>query len=381
MRREATPAAERNGITMMMTGKSAKKVFHHSVMGTSHRRKGIPCQDASGSLDAGRMKIATVADGHGDPTCLRSDAGSAIAVETALKCLKEFGEYYPNLESVEAEGRCCCDHPECLRQLTDAIVSQWSVEVRQHLEKHPLTEEEYAGAGPFEARYRQGEYVERIYGSTLVAALEAEDYLLLLQQGDGRCDLLREDGTMDQPIPEDERCYGNVTTSMSDDLAAKEIRSVIVPLNESAPVACLLSTDGVDNGFYEEEEILHFYLKTGTRLLDSSEEDFSAVLEPILNEVSFHGNGDDVSLAGWLDPVRFGEAEQVFREVIQKNQRDDVRAQIASKLISMERKMEVLQGAVRNASPEEQEARMKEYMEYRIQYNHMRAKAEELSEE
>ena len=35
--------------------------------------------------------------------------------------------------------------------------------------------------------YDRGERLEHIYGTTLIAGLLTESYLLLIQQGDGRC--------------------------------------------------------------------------------------------------------------------------------------------------------------------------------------------------
>ena len=285
-----------------MTGRTEKILFHHSVKGESHKRKGTVCQDASDSRADGdcRFIMAAVADGHGDPTCLRSDRGSVIAVSVALDCLQIFGESYATREMILADSE-DGDGRSALRQLTDAIVSRWSAAVRENIQEDPLTEEELVRSGPYEEYYREGEYLERVYGSTLVAALEGDDYLLLLQQGDGRCDLLYEDGTMDAPIPPDERCYDNVTTSLADDEASREIRSVLLSQGDERPAACFLSSDGVENGFYDDAGRIDFTVGAGQELVQRQDEPVSEVLRPLLDHVSEYGNGDDVSLAGWID--------------------------------------------------------------------------------
>ncbi len=54
-----------------------------SVVGTSHRQAGLPCQDSSNYSVAGEVLIAAVADGAGSATM--SDAGSALAAETSVR--------------------------------------------------------------------------------------------------------------------------------------------------------------------------------------------------------------------------------------------------------------------------------------------------------
>ena len=70
--------------------------FNKTVIGHKHIIKDIPCEDCSGSYSDknGIYEIAMIADGHGDPSCFRSQSGSAFAVETTMACLKEFAEYW-----------------------------------------------------------------------------------------------------------------------------------------------------------------------------------------------------------------------------------------------------------------------------------------------
>ena len=60
--------------------------FNTTVKGYLHQKKNIPCEDASESYsdENGRFQIAVVADGHGDPACMRSAAGSRRAVEITV---------------------------------------------------------------------------------------------------------------------------------------------------------------------------------------------------------------------------------------------------------------------------------------------------------
>ena len=56
----------------------------------SHIRKGIVCQDSSGTVVTDQFAIAVVADGHGSAKHFRSDVGSRIAVKITTKLLKNY---------------------------------------------------------------------------------------------------------------------------------------------------------------------------------------------------------------------------------------------------------------------------------------------------
>jgi hypothetical protein len=83
--------------------------------------------------------------------------------------------------------------------------------------ENPLTLDERAKCDRYLDRYDRGEKLEHIYGTTLIAGLLTDKYLLLLQQGDGRCDVFDANGEVSQPIPWDDKCFANVTTSLCED--------------------------------------------------------------------------------------------------------------------------------------------------------------------
>lgn len=287
----------------MMNGRIDNPIYYQSVTGVSHVRKNIPCQDASGVFVSsdGTFRIGVVADGHGDHTCMRSEQGSRFAVSTTIACLKEFGRHYTEyadlLESYPGEYGV----HQALQQLFDSISCFWSEQVLEDYQKHPLTEEERADAGKLLPHYERGEHLERIYGTTLIAALEAQDYVLLLQQGDGRCDLLFNDGAMVQPIAEDKRCYANVTTSLSDNDVARRMRGQMIRGKNHKLIACFVGTDGLDNAFYDDEELYAFYMRMIIELAAcNGYKETAERLGNMLKNVSINGNGDDVSVAGLI---------------------------------------------------------------------------------
>lgn len=63
--------------------------YDMTVQGASHRRNNTPCEDASASwnVDDADGIIFAVADGHGDPACIRSAQGSKLVLEVVHTCL------------------------------------------------------------------------------------------------------------------------------------------------------------------------------------------------------------------------------------------------------------------------------------------------------
>ena len=55
--------------------------FSHSVMGASHEKTGLVCQDSSAFKVADDYAVAVAADGHGSRKHFRSHIGSKYAVE------------------------------------------------------------------------------------------------------------------------------------------------------------------------------------------------------------------------------------------------------------------------------------------------------------
>ena len=104
---------------------------HSTVIGDSHIRKGIVCQDSSGTVVTDQFAIAVVADGHGSAKHFRSDVGSRIAVKITTKLLKN----YMNRSDFKEQF---FKHPEfILAQMEKQILMKWREAVEEyHLENH-----------------------------------------------------------------------------------------------------------------------------------------------------------------------------------------------------------------------------------------------------
>lgn len=321
-----------------------------TVRGASHKRQGKVCQDSSckgGGADEA-WRIAVVSDGHGDPSCMRSDRGSRLATSVAYDCLREFAEAasmeWVRVESPYENLLVPARQAMVIRRITDAIVTRWRRAVLKDLSDEPLTEDELSQADKALAdSYRRGECLEHIYGATLVGALWMEDVLVLLQQGDGVCLVMHEDGSFEEPVPEDPNCFDNVTSSLCDADVADAIRYSVFLTRDDPIQACLLATDGVANSVSGEEGIVCFAKEILRDLSEARDiESFEAQFPEKLDSLSENGNGDDVSAALIVDVNAAHRLSERFAQDLDAWHSRVLAAALKEKLVSMERKHMIL---------------------------------------
>lgn len=268
------------------------KAFHMSERGESHLHDGRVCQDSSSSFSDECGTVAVVSDGHGGCDYVRSQIGSAMACEAAVKNIRRL------FENISPEAF-LAEPDMMLIQLEAAIINDWNESVRSHYEANPFTEEELdcvsekAGAS-----YRSGHRIERAYGATLIAAAVTRDYWFGIQIGDGKCAAFDEAGICTQPIPWDEKCFLNKTTSICGSDALRDFRHFY---SEKIPTAVFMGSDGIDDSFKNEEDMYDFYK---TILYAFSISDYTQAVDELkayLPRLSKEGSADDVSIAAWMD--------------------------------------------------------------------------------
>lgn len=268
------------------------KAFHMSERGESHLHDGRVCQDSSASFSDECGTVTVVSDGHGGCDYVRSQIGSAMACEAAVKNIRRL------FENISPEAF-LAEPDMMLIQLEAAIINDWNESVRSHYEANPFTEEELdcvsekAGAS-----YRSGHRIERAYGATLIAAAMTRDYWFGIQIGDGKCAAFDEAGICTQPIPWDEKCFLNKTTSICGSDALRDFRHFY---SEKIPTAVFMGSDGIDDSFKNEEDMYDFYK---TILYAFSISDYTQAVDELkayLPRLSKEGSADDVSIAAWMD--------------------------------------------------------------------------------
>lgn len=329
-----------------MTGINNYKIFNCSRRGSSHIEKDIVCQDSSAKYYDANCRIFVVADGHGDPSCFRSNVGSKIICETFISALKVFKKNIIDSNLFDSLIGSNEKTENIFYQLKVNIASEWIIKVNEHFKNNPLSDEEKSKLDDKANTYIQDDKVEKFYGTTFIGGILTKNYLILMQQGDGHCFIFDGKGNCEEPIPWDERCIANVTTSMCDSDVVESIRHAMIDLNKNKIVACFAGSDGVEDSFPSIENTKIFYMdliKTFINFKDLERNKFNKILENMLDELSRDGSGDDISVAGIIEYKAVKELIPIFEKLKECVILEQKIKKIEDKLISMSRKRDNLE--------------------------------------
>jgi serine/threonine protein phosphatase PrpC len=266
--------------------------FNATSVGSSHIKKNKPCQDYSERYEAYGYRLVVVSDGHGGDDYVRSDKGSEFAVGVAVACTTEF------MRSIDDTVFDTSAY-ENLKQLAASIISNWNDRVSAHLQANPFTEQELtAVSAKAQERYKNTEKVESAYGATLLIAVVTDHWWFGLHIGDGKCVVKDYSGTFSQPIPWDEKCFLNATTSICDTNALENFRYYY---SKDVPAAVFLGSDGIDDCFANDGQLHGFYDALIALFARQTYEDAVSEIKDYIPRMSAKGSGDDMSVAGILD--------------------------------------------------------------------------------
>lgn len=276
------------------------EVFCKCVTGAKHKKKDFPCEDYGIKRTTETAKIFVVADGHGDSNCIRSNIGSQLICDVACDYLDAFSK---EIETSHLEEKLLYSQTEKLvRHLILSILSEWNERIIADYKMNPFSEEELSAAKNFAEDYREKRNISYAYGSTMIAGLLTEKYLLLLQQGDGRCDVFDSKGDVSQPIPWDDRCLGNATTSLCDEDVVDSCRFFIINIQEKPIIACIAGSDGVEDSFPKSMDKTHsYYRKILKYACENGIDSLEKHLEKELWDLSLNGSSDDVTVCGFIE--------------------------------------------------------------------------------
>jgi len=288
------------------------KAFNLTEIGASHIKEAKVCQDDSLSFEEKGYAVAIVCDGHGSNKYFRSDRGSRIAALVTISAIQELmkSRTIKNEQGSKLIDALFTNPDKFMQQLAANIIYRWREQIAEDYQHEPFSESELALLSPKEliASQKEDGWVSA-YGTTLIAAVRASNFWFGLHIGDGKCVTVNADGTTAQPIPWDEKCFLNVTTSLSDAQALSSFRWVFEQNNKSSylssfqknlPMAIFVGTDGVDDTFGNDEALESFY-KTVVQLFNEKDfDEAKAELKTYLPKLSEKGSRDDVSIAGIL---------------------------------------------------------------------------------
>ncbi len=266
------------------------KAYNFTVIGASHKKAKRPCQDASVSLNKEDYILTAVCDGHGGDDYFRSDKGSEFAVKAVKKCMNDANiipmlTYYAN-DEIKVN--------EMLLQLEKSIISEWNDLVESDYAVNPFTDEELEQVNPrMRFRYAIGEKIECAYGTTMLVNVITDDFWFGIHIGDGECVSVDFEGNFEHPIPHDNNCVFNFTTSICDRTAIYNMRHHFSTI---LPKALFIASDGVDNCFDSHDKLHDFYSMVLQSFDDYSEMGAIVELLDYLPKMSQKGSGDDISL-------------------------------------------------------------------------------------
>lgn len=291
------------------------KSIHYSCRGESHILADKVCQDCSYSAAGEDVSIAIVCDGHGGSRYFRSDIGAQIAVETTRECIENFvkgtdAQLFANkpFTQKEAATEVSEDTDKAFRWLFESIIRNWRAKIEEHAKATPVSEEE---RGKVEARYiadfEDNNELEKTYGCTLMCYVHTPLYWLAFHIGDGKCIAFDEEGRWSEPIPWDERCFLNKTTSLCDSSAIDKFRYCYCG-DGSSPLAVFLGSDGIDDSFGESENMVNFYIQVLKLIAEKGDEEAAKAIEETLPQLSKIGSKDDMSVACVYDESRLSRS-------------------------------------------------------------------------
>lgn len=288
-------------VTDITTKKSfGWRILGETVRGASHERSGMPNQDAIRcypEADGNTLQqlpiIMTVSDGHGGSKYFRSDVGSLLAADTAGNVIRDF-----------LEGQSGVNNLSVIKKSTDewlpkALVRSWLEAVENHIKENPLSDEDLLALENkhgTDVRRSAETNLQIAYGATLLIAVITEEFSLFLQLGDGDILAVSSEGEVYRPLPDDERLFGNETTSLCSPNPWRDFRINFQPVSSEHPSLLLLSTDGYANCFRDEAG----FRKVATDIYQMIRSDgidyVNSNLESWLVDASQTGSGDDITV-------------------------------------------------------------------------------------
>jgi serine/threonine protein phosphatase PrpC len=268
-----------------------------SVRGASHEKSGQANQDAIRTKCPGpghELLLLAVADGHGSTRSFRSERGSALAAECALRVMarlvRRLGPDAP-LSRVRNHAR---------TRWPREMIATWKAAVRADLSKNPFTPMEFAAYPEKPPVVKPGHELPitayLAYGATLIALAITSRYVLYSQLGDGDILTVQKDGRVDRPLPRRHEYMSNQTISLCSHQAHAEFQVRVDALRGTIPALIMLSTDGYANCFGDDEA----FFRVGADFLEYLRAEGPSFvkdkLEDWLRQSSRDGSGDDITV-------------------------------------------------------------------------------------
>ena len=307
-----------------------KSIFHY-CQGESHKSTDKACQDCAYAESSENLSMAIVCDGHGGERYFRSRYGAELAVEITKEAICDFvgsmeelsltkskrgarsvfdGEPFRAYSAATAtDSQVTSKAHKALMWLFSSIISQWNDAIAKDAKERNLDEWELEHV---EQKYKdeflakretEDATFEKTYGCTLMAYVQTPWYWFAFHLGDGKCVFMRiEDGKLvcEQPIPWDDRCFLNKTTSLCDSQVLEEFRYCYQG-DADFPLAVFLGSDGLDDSYGDGDNLHNFYIEVFKMIIKKGKDATLKELQKSLPLISKVGSKDDMSVAAVYD--------------------------------------------------------------------------------
>lgn len=284
--------------------------FARKSIGVSHIKSQKPCQDYVAAFENDDASVIVVSDGHGSSNFTRSDRGSRFACEVSVDAAKEFLKELNHNDLEREELR-----DAVVMQLCKHILLRWNSLVDEDAAENPFTEEEVEKVSDkYKYRYLNGEAVEHAYGCTLILVILTQNFCLAIRNGDGECVAVDRGGCFATPIPWNEKCELNITTSLCDEEAIADFRYFY---SNELPAAIFAGSDGVDDSYTSVDELYNLYRHICLRALTEGTDAAAEYVEQLLPEITRRGSTDDVSIAGLINLTTLRDAQTAIEIAIE----------------------------------------------------------------
>lgn len=260
------------------------------MIGESHLRQSLPCQDAYKLVTASHAAESwagfSVADGHGSKKCVHSDVGSANACQAAMLAfeallLKSNGDSNTLAENFRAK-------------FAREMLNKWQELCKSHFEYHHTLENKTEATA--DASFSEGGDFLNNYGTTLSAAFLSDKELFLFRIGDSDITVL--DDNKNSPyfaFKDDDSLVGSQTHSLCTKNAFDNAQVDIISATDLKAV--FLTTDGVINSFGTDEGFFRALSKSVYGQM--GEFGLQAMIDSLpdyMRNMTKKGSGDDVTL-------------------------------------------------------------------------------------
>lgn len=314
------------------------KTFCFTSLGESHKKINKVCQDSSickTYLDKG-IYIGAVSDGHGSATYFRSDKGSEFLTDIAVKNVKKFidninddffdSKFTAVPVSRNIEGP-LSEQNKSFSHLFSSIILEWNEAIKADWKKETPSVDKMRDLNVPDSNikmFENSECIELAYGCTLIVFVRTKNYWFTFQLGDGTCMLYDKSFNWSEPIISDDRCEGNVTTSICEEDAVDSFRYCYG--NTDFPLAILIASDGLDGAYGNMYDLSVFYDGIIKSILTDGYEVTVREIEDYLPKLSTKGlSKDDMSIVGLLDIKQLNEVKSEFISKEINNLKNDLK--------------------------------------------------------